>query len=129
MPQKNPPGLEYTAQASTAEEAAATLAAQAYMARWRGVPASVRSKSPSLSAGTATPSPPNAAATQPWRATLPEQVRSVAQLLPASPTALPLAAIEAGFKGKGPWKKGLPRILETLEALLRARHVANGWRG
>ena len=42
---------------------------------------------------------------------------------------LPLAAIEAGFKGKGPWKKGLPRILETLEALGRARQEGGGWRG
>ena len=42
---------------------------------------------------------------------------------------LPLAAIEAGFKGKGPWKKGLPRILETLEALGRARQEGGSWRG
>lgn len=62
---------------------------------------------------------------------LPEQVRAVAQLLGASPAPLPLAAIEARFKGKGPWKKGLPRILETLEALGRAQRVdgGGGWRG
>ncbi len=66
---------------------------------------------------------------QPWPSTLPEQVRAVAQLLAASPSPLPLAAIETGFKGKGPWKKGLPRILETLEALGRARREAGGWRG
>jgi hypothetical protein len=42
---------------------------------------------------------------------------------------LPLPAIEAGFKGKGPWKKGLPRILDTLEALGRARREGAGWRG
>ena len=42
----------------------------------------------------------------------------------------PLAAFEASFKGKGPWKKGLPRILETLEALGRARREENNdWRG
>jgi len=40
-----------------------------------------------------------------------------------------LSAIEAGFKGKGPWKKGLPRILDTLEALGRARREGAGWRG
>jgi hypothetical protein len=56
-------------------------------------------------------------------------VRAVAQLLAASPTPLPLPAIEAGFKGKGPWKKGLPRILDTLEALGRARREGAGWRG
>ncbi len=69
------------------------------------------------------------ATAQPWPPNLPEQVRSVAQLLAASPAPLPLAAIEARFKGKGPWKKGLPRILETLEALGRARQEAGGWRG
>lgn len=66
---------------------------------------------------------------QPWQSTLPEQVRAVSQLLAASPAPLPMAAIEAGFRGKGPWKKGLPRILETLEALGRARHEGGGWRG
>jgi len=71
----------------------------------------------------------SAIAAQPWPATLPEQVRAVAQLLAASPAPLPLPAIEAGFKGKGPWKKGLPRILDTLEALGRARHEGAGWRG
>jgi hypothetical protein len=70
-----------------------------------------------------------APAAQPWPPTLPEQVRAVAQLLAASPAPLPLPAIEAGFKGKGPWKKGLPRILETLEALGRARLEGGGWRG
>ena len=75
----------------------------------------------------AAPAPTTAA--QPWPATLPEQVRAVAQLLAASPAPLPLPAIEAGFKGKGPWKKGLPRILDTLEALGRARREGAGWRG
>jgi hypothetical protein len=60
---------------------------------------------------------------------LPEQVRAVAQVLQASPAPLALCAIEAAFKGKGPWKKGLPRILETLEALGRARQEGGGWRG
>lgn len=73
--------------------------------------------------------PAGGAAAQPWPRSLPEQVRAVAQLLGASPVPLSLAAIEAGFKGKGPWKKGLPRILDTLEALGRARHDGAGWRG
>ena len=65
-----------------------------------------------------------------WPATLPEQVRAVAQVLSLATAALPLAALEASFKGKGPWEKGLPRILETLEALGRARRVGDGddWR-
>ena len=68
-----------------------------------------------------------------WPNTLPEQVRAVAQVLTTATAALPLAALEASFKGKGPWKKGLPRILETLEtleALGRARREGDGddWR-
>jgi hypothetical protein len=73
--------------------------------------------------------PVAATTTQPWPPSLPEQVRAVAQLLAASPAPLPLASIEAAFKGKGPWKKGLPRLLDTLEALGRARQEGGGWRG
>ena len=79
------------------------------------------------SAPTPPPAPPTAQ--QAWPATLPEQVRAVAQLLATSPAPLPLPAIEAAFKGKGPWKKGLPRLLDTLEALGRARQEGGGWRG
>ena len=77
--------------------------------------------------------PPPAAKTAPglpaWPGTLPEQVRAVAQVLSTAPQAMPLSALEASFKGKGPWKKGLPRILETLEALGRARREGKDWRG
>ena len=69
----------------------------------------------------------------PWPATLPEQVRAVADALAASPTPLTLPTIEARFKGRGPWKKGLPTLLQTLEALGRAQAVAvdgdMAWRG
>ncbi|OJU91569.1 MAG: hypothetical protein BGO13_06960 [Burkholderiales bacterium 66-5] len=70
----------------------------------------------------------------PWPATLPEQVRAVAALLASSKAPLPLAAIEAAFKGRGAWKKGLPTLLATLEALGRAQPVAladggQAWRG
>ena len=40
-----------------------------------------------------------------------------------------ITRIVARFKGSGPWKKSLPRILETLEALGRARREGDGWRG
>ncbi|MFC7462200.1 class I SAM-dependent DNA methyltransferase [Hydrogenophaga defluvii] len=60
---------------------------------------------------------------QPWPPALPDQVRAVAQVLAGSPSPLAVPAIESHFKGKGPWKKGLPRILETLEALGRARRA------
>lgn len=71
---------------------------------------------------------------QPWPSSLPEQVRAVAEVLAASSAPLPLAAIEARFKGRGPWKKSLPMLLQTLEALGRAQAVAlpgdiAGWRG
>ena len=56
-------------------------------------------------------------------------MRAVAQVLASANTALRQASLEARFKGKGPWKKGLPRILETLEALGRARREGNDWRG
>ncbi|WP_236748801.1 class I SAM-dependent DNA methyltransferase [Acidovorax carolinensis] len=72
-------------------------------------------------------------AQHPWPATLPEQVRAVADVLAASPIPLTLNAIEQRFKGRGPWKKGLPTLLQTLEALGRAQAVATGgevaWRG
>jgi len=72
----------------------------------------------------------------PWPATLPEQVRAVAEALarslaPLTPLTPP--ALEAHFKGRGPWKKGLPTLLQTLEALGRAQAVAvegaAAWRG
>ena len=74
------------------------------------------------------PAAPTAANLPAWPATLPEQVRAVAQVLSTATAALPLAALEASFKGKGPWKKGLPRILDTLEALGRARREGSAWR-
>jgi hypothetical protein len=75
------------------------------------------------SSAAATPAP---ATVQPWPAALPEQVRAVAQVLTSSPVALSLSALEAHFKGRGPWKKGLPMLLQTLEALGRAQPVGVG---
>ena len=72
---------------------------------------------------------------QTWPSTLPAQVSAIANLLANANTALNMIEIAAQFKGKGPWKKGLPRILETLEALGRARREeadadgVNWWRG
>ncbi len=67
---------------------------------------------------------PAAAAQHPWPAALPAQVRAVAEALARSPAPLTLAALERCFKGRGPWKKGLPTLLQTLEALGRAQTVA-----
>jgi hypothetical protein len=95
--------------------------------RWEQAHLAIKMPESEAAAPSALPAPP--ASAPPWPSTLPEQVRAVAQLLAASPAPLPLPAIEAGFKGKGPWKKSLPRILDTLEALGRARREGAGWRG
>jgi hypothetical protein len=115
-------GVETQAEAShAAAQAAASASAKAHATEAEQT--TPGEAAPQTSAATAT------ATAQPWPATLPEQVRAIAQLLAASPTPLPLPTIEAAFKGKGPWKKGLPRLLDTLEALGRARQEGGGWRG
>ena len=63
---------------------------------------------------------------QAWPATLPEQIKAVADILSAAPSALDLEAIAAQFKGKGRWRERLPVILETLVAIGRARTVGKG---
>jgi hypothetical protein len=74
------------------------------------------------------PAAPLGPGPQPWPVSLPDQVRAVSQMLAGQTGALPLAEIEIRFKGRGPWKRGLPRILETLEALGRARREGTAWR-
>ena len=60
-------------------------------------------------------------------------MRAVAAVLTQAKAPLPLPPIEAHFKGRGAWKKSLPTLLATLEALGRAQAVAvdgeAGWRG
>ena len=68
------------------------------------------------------------AARQPWPATLPEQMRAVADVLGATPGAHDEATLAARFTGRGPWKKRLPQILQTLEAVGRARREGDRWR-
>ena len=58
---------------------------------------------------------------QAWPPTLPEQIKAVADILSAAPTALDLDAIAAQFKGRGRWRERLPVILETLVAIGRAQ--------
>ncbi len=64
---------------------------------------------------------------RPWPATLPEQMRAVADVLAAAAVAQDETAIASHFTGRGPWKNRLPQILQTLEALGRARHSVKGW--
>jgi len=60
-----------------------------------------------------------------WPAELAAQMRAVADALAASPAALSEADIAARFAGRGPWKRRLPQIIDTLVALGRARRAGN----
>ncbi|MEN9485021.1 MAG: hypothetical protein RJB37_2901, partial [Pseudomonadota bacterium] len=67
---------------------------------------------------------------QPWPADLPAQMRAVADALAASAQPLDEDALAARFTGRGPWKKRLPQILETLVVLGKAQRDESGrWRG
>jgi hypothetical protein len=63
---------------------------------------------------------------RPWPSGLPEQIKAVADTLASSPGALSLADIEARYTARGRWRERLPTILDTLEALGRARRVVGG---
>ena len=58
---------------------------------------------------------------RPWPASLAEQMRAVADVLAASDKALTEAALAEHFTGRGPWKRRLPQLIDTLVALGRAR--------
>ncbi len=62
----------------------------------------------------------------PWPGSLPEQVAAVAHVLQQTPAALSVAALEAHFSSQGAWRKSLPRILLTLQALGLAHSDASG---
>jgi hypothetical protein len=62
-----------------------------------------------------------------WPTSLPEQVAAVARVLAEAAAPLSEADLAARFTGKGPWKKRLPQLLDTLAALGRARAVEGGW--
>ena len=52
----------------------------------------------------------------------------MAAVLADAAAPLDEAALAARFTGKGPWKKRLPQIIDTLEALGRVRRDASGTR-
>ncbi|MEI8326015.1 MAG: hypothetical protein WCH44_11745 [Betaproteobacteria bacterium] len=60
---------------------------------------------------------------RPWPSGLPEQIKTVAEVLSACVMPLTLPALEAHFTARGRWRDRLPTILDTLEALGRARRV------
>jgi len=47
----------------------------------------------------------------------------VAQVLTSGASALTLAQIEARFTGRGAWRKTLPTLLQTLQALGRTQQA------
>jgi hypothetical protein len=76
----------------------------------------------------ATPAGPTAR--RPWPAALPEQIKSVADLLSGVGQPLGIDAIAAHFTARGRWRERLPTILETLAALGRARKIeGDRWDG
>ena len=64
---------------------------------------------------------------QSWPKELPDQVRAVAEVLAGERRVLDADDVAKHFSGKGPWKKRLPQLLETLESVGRARKVKGGW--
>lgn len=70
---------------------------------------------------------PAAREKQAWPAALPEQMAAVAHALASASAPLSEPDIAARFSGKGPWKKRLPEILQTLVALGRARQAGTHW--
>lgn len=80
--------------------------------------------------GTKAATAPIALVKLPWPTTLPEQIKAIAQLLAAQPTPLGVDAIAAHFTSRGRWRERLPTILDTLQALGRAREARPGhWIG
>jgi hypothetical protein len=77
-------------------------------------------KTASTAAGSAAPQEKS-----PWPPTLPEQMALLARLLAAG--LITEAALAARIAGKGPWKKRLPDLLQTLVALGRARQEGETW--
>jgi len=77
-------------------------------------------------AASASTTPAPAVPKRAWPAGLPEQIKAVAEVLATSGRALSLAELEARFNARGRWRDRLPTILDTLEALGRARRPQPG---
>jgi len=61
----------------------------------------------------------------PWPKALPEQVRAVAQALAHAKQPVTIEALSEHFSGRGPWKRRLPQLVETLVSVGRARKVGD----
>jgi hypothetical protein len=82
---------------------------------------------------TLTAAPAALAVKRPWPTDLHEQIKAVAEVLAATPVPLAVPDIEARFSARGRWRERLPTILNTLEALGRARPLLQAdavrWQG
>jgi hypothetical protein len=83
----------------------------------------------SPAAATSQPTSASALPRVSWPRELPDQVRAVAEVLSANGRALTLDEIGGRFTGRGPWRRSLPAILQTLEAVGKARTVGERWSG
>lgn len=62
---------------------------------------------------------------RPWPSGLPEQIKAVSEVLASAGRPLALDDLAAHFAGRGRWRDRLPTIVETLEAIGRARRSSN----
>jgi len=95
------------------------------------IPASGKPQAPppeqiEIDTGEATVAPVDAGERRPWPSALPAQVKAVADVLAAAQAPLAEDAIAACFSGRGPWKKRLPQIIDTLVAVGRVRRRKDG---
>lgn len=60
---------------------------------------------------------------RPWPAGLPEQIKAVSDVMQSARRPLTLDDLAAHFSARGRWRDRLPTIVETLEAIGRARRT------
>jgi hypothetical protein len=69
---------------------------------------------------------PSTIAKRPWPSELPTQIKAVADTLAMAGQPATIEVIGSWFSGKGPWRKRLPVILQSLEAMGRVRRLDDG---
>jgi len=79
-----------------------------------------------METGDETANTPPTGERRPWPATLPEQVKAVAEGRAAARVPRKEDAIATCFTGRGAWKKRLPQIIDTLVAVGRVRRGKDG---
>jgi hypothetical protein len=87
-----------------------------------GTQASIEVDSDEAQPATADPAAP--ITTRAWPTGLPEQIKAVSEVMAAAGRPLTLDDLAAHFKARGRWRDRLPTIVETLEAIGRARRTS-----